>query len=326
MKSSLTRNQYYSDLDAQHLHLLDNVSYEPVFMIGPMRSGTTILQNLLAKTGRFNYVSGYHVYSYGKLLSNYVNNLEVHVKKKLREQLQASGIANRVVDNIQVSPDNPYEYGMILQNAGYNMRFRKENFRLADQIFRKIQYISSDTSKPLLLKNPADIISIPDIKSCYPGAKLILIARDPLYILNSQLKFWRLYFSKDTAFYSYFWRLHKRAHQSQIVVSLGKLFLSEPLGWRCLTSLNSWGQKQYLKSISSLPVSDYFIVKYEELCEKPNHTVNAIMDFLGLEMPGTIDFQDLVQPRSPKLLPEVADNASVISKRLEPLNEFWGYA
>ncbi|NJK63158.1 MAG: sulfotransferase [Synechococcaceae cyanobacterium SM2_3_1] len=259
-------------------------------------------------------------------MHNHLNKKVEMIKDELDQKLRSSGISDRIVDDIQVSSYNPYEYGMILQNAGYPIRFKKENFLLADQIFRKIQFVSPDKAKPIILKNPPDFVSVSDIKSCFPNAKLILIARDPLHVLNSQLKFWRFYYSKETAVYSYIWRQHERVHSSPLATSLGKLFFSKPLGWRLLTSISTWSQERYLYSLSSLSTSDYVLVRYEDLCKHPNDTIQTILSYLGLELSDKLDFRDLVQPRSPKLLPEILDNASIITRRLDPLNEFWGYA
>ncbi|NJK63159.1 MAG: sulfotransferase [Synechococcaceae cyanobacterium SM2_3_1] len=325
MRNTLTRNGYYSDTDEQHLHLLKDVKYQPVFIIGLMRSGTTVLQEMLVRTDLFNCFSGYHVLAYGNILDNFLNSSEKEIIQEIDDKIEASEISNRVVDSAKFRARSPYEYGMVMQNAGYQLQFCKDQFDLADEIFRKIQFTASNPEKPLLLKNPADFVSVADIKSCLPEAKIILIARDPVHIINSQVKYWRLFLSEDTSSFSYVWRMHKQINSIPLAKTFGNLLLSPPLGWRYLTWINSLFQQPYLKSLVNLDPSDYILVKYEELCQYPDETITRILDYLCLDNQQDLNFQDFIESHPTKLLPEISSNAASISQRFTPLKQFWGY-
>src|SRR4051812_45814322 len=105
--------------DESYLKLLQPVDFEPIFIMGDHRSGTTLLYKALVATRCFNFVSAYHVIKYDEILLNYVNKTEERVRQEFEEFLKSLGMKDRVIDNVEVTPDLPEEYGFILKNAGY---------------------------------------------------------------------------------------------------------------------------------------------------------------------------------------------------------------
>lgn len=62
-----------TDPHGHHMHRLANTSFQPVFILGMPRSGTSVLYRILHKTERFNVVTLYHVLYHDRLLHHHLN-------------------------------------------------------------------------------------------------------------------------------------------------------------------------------------------------------------------------------------------------------------
>ena len=58
--------------DKKYLDKIENIKFNPVFILGLHRSGTSIFYKMLVSTGHFNSVTAYHIINYEELLSNYI--------------------------------------------------------------------------------------------------------------------------------------------------------------------------------------------------------------------------------------------------------------
>ena len=91
--------------DQPYLHLLHDVAFRPVFIIGEHRSGTTILYKLLAATGLFNYVTYYHITHSNELLHNRICQQEAAAKEALQARFATLNLEDRGFDQIRVLPE-----------------------------------------------------------------------------------------------------------------------------------------------------------------------------------------------------------------------------
>ena len=69
--------------DLGYSNLFRNMKFDPVFIIGDHRSGTTVLYMLLAQTGAFNVVTAYHVIRYHEIVANHELGRTAEVKREL---------------------------------------------------------------------------------------------------------------------------------------------------------------------------------------------------------------------------------------------------
>ena len=67
-----------------YLGRLSELSYRPVFVLGEHRSGTTILYELLARSGSFNYLTAYHTLYFDQLLAHHVRGTTARAREDLR--------------------------------------------------------------------------------------------------------------------------------------------------------------------------------------------------------------------------------------------------
>src|ERR1700760_2652745 len=63
--------------------LLERVAFQPVFIMGDHRTGTTLLYQVLAQTGLFNYASSYHIIKFDEILDHHMRGTDVQARSDL---------------------------------------------------------------------------------------------------------------------------------------------------------------------------------------------------------------------------------------------------
>lgn len=152
------------------LSLIEDAQFEPIFILGDHRSGTTLLYQLLAKAKSFNFVSFYHIVHFHEILEHHVHNRAQSAKNQLQAKLTRLGLTDRIFDRVKVTPDLPEEYGYLLwENAPfwYLPKLNRRNQANLIRLAQKVQY-TSENDKPLLLKNPWDFPNFARLKSAFP--------------------------------------------------------------------------------------------------------------------------------------------------------------
>ena len=172
----------------------------PVFIIGHWRSGTTHLHNVISQDPQFGRVTLVEAGMPHDFLT-----LSARMRPKMAEQIPDK----RLMDNVPVAVDSPWEEEMALTSTG-RMSFYHVSFfpRCMEQIFdeavmfnggdpelvrtwqrqytgflRKVQY--AQCGLPLLLKNPANTARIRWLRTMFPGARFIHIRRNPYKVFTS---------------------------------------------------------------------------------------------------------------------------------------------
>jgi len=102
------------ELDDKYLNEIENVTFNPVFIMGLQRSGTSILYKMLDATNCFNVVTSYHIIKYNELLYNHINNLEDGAKNALSELFGHQSKTTRGIDKLEITPNFAEEYGFLI--------------------------------------------------------------------------------------------------------------------------------------------------------------------------------------------------------------------
>lgn len=189
---------------------------QPVFIIGHWRSGTTHLQNLLCQDPQFGRVTLLQAASPLDFLSQ-----SAVLQKMLRKLLPPT----RLMDNVPVSPEAPWEEEMALTSSSPYSFYHVSFFpRHVDRIFRKAVLFEGNDARHtkmwrehylnflkkvqftqpgqrLLLKNPANTARIDQLVRMFPRARFIHIHRNPYEVFVSTV---HLYLKAQTA-----WGLQK---------------------------------------------------------------------------------------------------------------------
>ncbi len=316
-----------SNFDQPYLDLLAKVDFSPIFIMGDHRTGTTLLYKTLVATGCFNFIRAYHIIKYDEILSNHINQTENQTIQELEEHFKSLGISDRTIDKVMATPDLPEEYGFILKNvAGDQSYITPENLPIFQQLCRKIQFIS-EPDKPLLLKNPWDFPQFIYVKSVVPTAKFIFIHRHPIHVINSKLKAARTMLSSWNPYIALISQRYTQIFKNPVQRYLFQLLYSQyfELGLGRVTKQSVESTTYFLENVDSLPEKDYIGVRYEDLCQAPEASIQNILEFLGLEARSTLEYEKLINPRTIELLPEVQRQHEQIRDKLQPYFAYHGY-
>ncbi|MBC6430889.1 sulfotransferase [Nostoc sp. HG1] len=312
--------------DEPYLNLLEKADFCPLFIMADHRSGTTLLYQTLVATECFNFIKSYHIVKYDELISNYVNGTEKQARQEIEDIFKSLGMKDRVIDNVAVTPDLPEEYGFILKNAGCESYLNPNNLFKFTELCRKIQFVSK-RERPLLLKNPWCFPHFMYVKTAFPEAKFIFIHRHPIHVINSKLKAARSILSVRNEYTALIAQQYKQIFDNPVQRFFYQLLYSSyfDLGLHRVTKEAVQSTTYFLNNIDALPKTDYVSLTYEELCHAPEATIIKILGFLGLEARVTLAYDNLIQARQLKLLPEVERNYERIRQKLQPYFAYHGY-
>jgi len=313
--------------DEKHLNKLTNVVFEPVFILGVHRSGTSILYKMLAATGVFNTVTAYHLLQYHELLYNYHEKKEVEAKQQLTESFLKNGLRDRGIDQLKVTADFAEEYGFLLATRTMRMSITRKNVDLFEEMCKKIQFISGN-QKPLLLKNPYDFNNFLIIKQMFPSARFVFIHRHPQKTISSLVKAMRTILDEKNPYTTRLSKVYDQWYSNPLLLyPLRFVFKRMP---ECsvvlLTNITARMTHYYIKNIKKLSEEDYISITYEELCTFPSETLRRIMNKLGVSPISTIDTRSLMKPRKGDIDPSVRKLHRYIYDLMRSYFEQFGYS
>jgi len=292
--------------DQQHLQLLEDVEFQPVFILGLHRSGTSILYKMLTAIGCFNPVTAYHLIDYNKLIDNHVNHSEEIAKRELTESFRQHGLEDRVIDKLKINADFAEEYGFLLGQQTSEMYITPKNLPLFKEMCKKIRFIA-ENSNPVLLKNPYDFSNFIYIKKIFPNAKFVFIHRHPLKTLSSTIKALDVLLKDKNPYTTRLYRLYNKIFENPLALFMVRFCFSRlsEIGVMFLTLNSSKGIRYYLKNINKLPKKDYVSIKYEDFCKDPQKNMEKILLSLEIKTNSKIDFTDFIKTRETQLDPGV---------------------
>jgi hypothetical protein len=296
-----------------------------VFIIGDHRSGTTLLYKILAETGSFKIFTAYHVIHYNEILANYSAGREEESKKALAARFSALGLSNRIIDNVAVGPDAPEEYGFVLEDSR-RPHVQPSNKDRMVEICRKLR-VTAGEDKPLLLKNPWDVLSFAYLKSCFPDARMIFLHRHPLGVINSQMRAIRSLVDKRNEYSALITKWYARMLESPVemawmrVVFAGQLPIWKKIVPRHVLRANRY----YAENIDKIPKEDRISLRYEDLCRDPRGTIEGILRFLEVSPETALPYESMITARDPELLPEIVRSRDQILKPFHPYLVSHGY-
>ncbi len=305
--------------DQKHLDRILNITFHPVFIVGDHRSGTTLLYQLLADTGCFHVVTAYHVIEYDEILNNHLNGSQDRAKSELAERFIRLGLTDRIIDGVRVTPDLPEEYGFIIDPENNRPQLTPATLPRFVEMCRKIEFAAGD-SKPLLLKNPWDVLRFREIHESFPEARFIFIHRHPEAIINSQVRAIRSSLEKKNDYIALIAPWYRKLFRQPLRLAVAKiLFSSKWPFWKRMTPRHICKVADYyLANIGAVPKAKYISVRYEDLCTDPDEAIGGILRFLEVEPKSVASYRDFIEPRAPKILPEVQENFRTIRSRLAP--------
>jgi hypothetical protein len=294
--------------DLPYMDRLAGADFQPVFIMGQQRSGTTILYKLLGLSECFNLVSVYHVLCYDQVLADCIEGTTAAAKQQFNDYLAARDLHTRLIDNMAVSADYTEEYGMFLLTRHWRFGVSPGCLRAFDQFCRKVQW-TGVADRPLLLKNPPDYSNFPYLHRVYPQAKFVFINRHPIDVLSSQLAAVRKLWTEPSPWVDLFFpgrqRLFRMGWYRRLLA-----WLVSPDSRLCpvlrLLQRRSRGQRDAVRRrIGALPGESYISLRYEDLCREPERNMSRILDFLGCKPRVAVDYASLIERRPRRWSPDI---------------------
>lgn len=324
-----TETMRRNDADTPYLDRLDGVTYEPVFIMGDHRSGTTLLYQLLRDTNAFTITTAYQVIRYGELLANHFAGRTEIAQQELNREFQQLRLDTRVIDEVALNADTPEEYGLILHALTGQLTLSRKTLPAFDEICRKMQVISGQPDRRLLLKNPWDYGCFLDVHELFPRAKMVFIHRHPLTTINSQLKAMQKNWTDGNPYTCLlsptFAKLQRRG-----IVKRFMRWATNPdsrihLARHAVIRRAERSADYYLKNISRLPAETYLSVRYEDLCENADREIGRILDFLAVPPVTDRSWQGEIAPRPVRLLPGLARAGDSLARRFSTFLSYHHY-
>jgi hypothetical protein len=248
--------------------------------------------------------------------------MENLAKRNLSNNFAEMGLTNRIIDEVSVTPDLPEEYGFILPKSRFRPQLTSRNMPRFMELCKKVQFISHP-DKPLLLKNPWDFLNFSKVKQALPKARFIFLHRNPIDVINSQIKAVRSLSKSENKYTSLLADWYNRRLDR---ILIGVLFSPHfGLGFKIVQRHVALAAKYFLQNVKYLKASDYICVKYEDLCKVPDLTISKILEFLSISISIDFNYSYFIKKRPRKLLGEVVKNKDKTLKRLKNYIIYCGY-
>ena len=315
-----------SNLDYPYLEKIQDIAFNPVFIIGVQRSGTSILYKILSQTNSFNIVTAYDIIDYNQLLYNKIKGLTKQSKKELSNLFNEKSIKSRGIDKLELNTDFAEEYGFVLAKESNSPVLSDQNIKIFDNLCKKIMFIS-DNSKPILLKNPHDSANFLYILSKYPNSRLIFIHRNPVRTLNSQLKAMRRLLDKRSEYMSLLSPGYKKVFEKKLLLKYYRFVYSSKTPLRVKKAISNLSDvsKYYLDNVKSIDKKLYFDVRYEDLCDNPSYVIDNIFDFLKIKPEKKVEYNKMIKPRKTSDLQEIIKREKEIKNKMKKYLKKFNY-
>jgi hypothetical protein len=191
----------------RHPEILTRPLKRPVVIVGPMRSGTTRLQRLLASDQRFNFLRSFETISpvprpgFEEVMAGRAKDFRPVLAARI---MKVARLANP--RTLSIHPTGPYqpeeELGLLAasfwgmkheaqwQVPSYSRWSENEDAAPAYQhmadLLRLVGWSQQASSlRPWVLKTPQHMLDLPALLNVFPDARLIFTHRDPVSVVGS---------------------------------------------------------------------------------------------------------------------------------------------
>jgi len=265
IKNSILRplNYILGPLQSNFLHKEDLKYldlYPPVFIIGPPRSGTTVLYQLLCKHTNFSYIN------------NFIGNwyrIPILAAKVYITLFQGRNELE-LISNFGKSKNHygPNEFGEFwYKYYSKTHSFKNQNKKSADKLKMEIAAITKIFEKPILLKNVVNSMRIQSLSNIFDNSTFIVIGRDKLdnaqSILNARIS------------------LHNnKNHRWSVITPSMRNNPSLPFFKDIINQLSDI-QLNIESSLERLGNDKFIFIEYEDLCNNTPKVIKSILQKLN---------------------------------------------
>jgi Sulfotransferase family len=267
--------------DSRYKNRWKNIEIKkPIFIIGPHRSGTTILQQALCLHSAIATPRSY---------SDILDMSPILSQRVVRPLMP--GLSDRIVDRIIVGSDTPQEAQGLMSryfdrdSVSYDP-ISSEGLR---NYMRKLLYLEEKTR--FLWKAPYVTNHVPEMASEFPDSQFIYIHRDPVTCVDSKLKFikiWQEQAQPPLFLYRNLVGKHQNFGQTGMGYFMEQANRTVNLQSVQLDSVSMTGDhmqwiENALRDLATLNSSKRCcFLSYETLVDEPKESLGRIFEFLQL--------------------------------------------
>jgi len=175
----------------------------PIFLLGFWRSGTTFLHELFCCDTRFGFSSTYAC----------LNPTHFLLTEEWSHRYEQKQAARRPMDDMRYSWASPQEDEFALLALGASspyealiapslmcdprllldlrQRSREEQEHWKESLLYFLRLLTVQQGKPMILKSPPHGFKLPLLPALFPGARYVVIERNPYEVFASNLKMWQ---------------------------------------------------------------------------------------------------------------------------------------
>lgn len=249
--------------------------YSKIFVVGPLRSGTTFFTQWLANTGLVAYPTN--------LLSRFFGAPLVGAKIQQLLTDPRYNFRNEILDfnsDITFSSDNGKTKGALAPNEFWYfwrrfLPFQELDYLPADQLKQKadlagfrdeLNALANIFEKPFAMKAMIMNQNIPELAEQFEKALFIWIRRDPVFNIQSALEARKRQYGDIHTWYSF---------KIKEYPDLKNLEPLESVAGQ-IAAIN----RSVEQGIAMLPARQKLVVKYEDFCRRPQHYHQEIVNQL----------------------------------------------
>jgi hypothetical protein len=256
----------------------DADTFAPVFVVGAHRSGTSALYRALAETGDFSYFTAADIVAINAARRGLPAQDEVGRLAEICERL-----ATRLIDDMEITPEFPEEYGFLLPER----RLSPENiaeFRAA------CASLPNGHGGRVLLKNPWELGNLGYIKQAFAGAKFVVIHRNPADIVASQRDAVTRLILNGSAYHDI---IDPRAVKLAKIPAAARALLRTGAGSTVFALVLMTRLRIHLArltdALDEFGSENFIELRFEDLSNDQKKILGGVHDFLGLETPPALN-------------------------------------
>jgi len=283
--------------DQNYLGQIRGLDFRPVFIIGPHRSGTTLLYRVLTETGSFNTTSTYHIVNRHRLLALRATGQEQAARDELDRWFADKGLRGKEHNSAPITPDLPEEYCFALEHQDKRIVVDQRN---------------------LPSFNPYDTLNFLFLRDHVPNARFIFIYRHPVDVVNSQIRLLRQMIHEKSEYHALMFHRLRALYDNPVKLALARIVYSKNLPLMVMQTSRyvSRNCDYILEHVDQL--GDAAIgLNYPELCGDTNRQIARILNFLDLKENTPQDYSRIIRTREPAVLPELRSRREWLNKRNE---------
>jgi len=290
------------------------------FVLGPHRSGTTIVCNALAASGAFVCLTAADIVAFQARSAG--SGTAGHGGSDARSTL--AGLARRgetrKIDAVPVSEDLPEEYGFLLPGR----RLTPETAPVLASVHRDIAGADAPGARHLL-RNPWDLARAPMILELFPGASFVFVVRDPIETIDSQLQATRALFAEPSDYHALLDPSYRRMLRRPLRFALYRFLTGRARMADTLTRSFARSTARWLGSLERLPPERWLVTRYEDLVADPTKELGRMYAFLGLSPERIPAIAREIRPGTRTLHRDVVARIGKIRRRTRRFGERFGY-